>query len=246
LDKTYLNIIKPAVEKSDLECIRGDEIQDSGLIDKNMYALLLQADLVIADITTYNPNAIYELGVRHAVRPFSTIIIKEKHDSIPFDLNHNKIFHYEHMGDDIGASKESTQNISLAAEPGEVDPIPVDVKGGRSEPELDTLENILSAFNQRFGDIEWSDKDKVRQILTKQLPDEMKANKDIMDAIQHSDKQNAKISSDRKLEELMQQYLFSQTEIFKKFTTDKDFQRRYKEYMFDLLVNSRNQSRINP
>ncbi len=58
MDKTYLNIIKPAVEKSDLECIRGDEIQDSGLIDKNMYALLLQADLVIADITTYNPNAI--------------------------------------------------------------------------------------------------------------------------------------------------------------------------------------------
>lgn len=105
LDKTYLNIIKPAVEESGLECIRGDEIQDSGLIDKNMYALLLQAELVIADITTYNPNAIYELGVRHAARPFSTIIIKENHDSIPFDLNHNKIFHYEHMGDDIGATE---------------------------------------------------------------------------------------------------------------------------------------------
>lgn len=105
LDMTYLNIIKPAVEELGLECIRGDEIQDSGLIDKNMYALLLQAELVIADITTYNPNAIYELGVRHAVRPFSTIILKEKHDSIPFDLNHNKIFHYEHMGDDIGATE---------------------------------------------------------------------------------------------------------------------------------------------
>ena len=43
-----------------------------------MYALLLHADLVIADITTFNPNAIYELGVRHAVRPYSTIILKEK------------------------------------------------------------------------------------------------------------------------------------------------------------------------
>jgi type I restriction enzyme, R subunit len=136
-------------------------------------------------------------------------------------------------------SRKSTQDINLTAEPGEVAPIPVDVKGGILEPELDTLENILSVFNQRFGDIEWSDKDKVRQILTKQLPDEMKANKEIMDAIEHSDKQNAKISSDKKLEELMQQYLFSQTEIFKKFTTDVDFQRRYKEYMFDLLVDSR-------
>ncbi len=105
LDKTYLNIIKPAVEKAGLECIRGDEIQESGLIDRNMYALLIQADLVIADITTFNPNAIYELGVRHAARPYSTIILKEKHDTIPFDLSHIKIFQYEHMGDDIGATE---------------------------------------------------------------------------------------------------------------------------------------------
>lgn len=119
-----------------------------------------------------------------------------------------------------------------------VNPIPVNVRGGKPEPEMDTLENILSVFNQRFGDIDWSDKDKVRKILTKQLPDEMKANKEIMDAIKYSDKQNAKITSDKKLEEMMQQYLFSQTEIFKKFTQDKDFQRRYKEFMFDTLVKS--------
>ncbi|MCW0482734.1 type I restriction endonuclease subunit R [Gaoshiqia sediminis] len=133
-------------------------------------------------------------------------------------------------------SKQTTQNIILAEEPGEVSPIPVEITGGTAEPVLDTLENILSAFNQRFGDIDWSDKDKVRKILTEQLPAEMKASKEIMDAIQHSDRQNAKISSDNKIEELMQQYLFTQTEIFKKFTTDKDFERRYKEYIFDMLI----------
>lgn len=148
--------------------------------------------------------------------------------------------------DSYRPSKETTQNIVLEPEPCEVAPIPVDVRGGTRDPELDTLENILSAFNQRFGDIDWSDKDKVRQILTKQLPDEMKANKDIMDAIKYSDKQNAKISSDKKLEELMQQYLFSQTEIFKKFTTDKDFQRRYKEFIFDTLVDANKQTGIRP
>ena len=64
----------------------------------------------------------------------------------------------------------------------------------------------------------------------------MKADGKIMDAINTSpDKQNAKISSDKKVEELMQQYLFTQTEIFKKFSTDKDFQRRYKEFIFDTL-----------
>lgn len=148
--------------------------------------------------------------------------------------------------DSYRPSKETTQNIVLEPEPGEVAPIPVQVTGGQSEPELDTLENILSAFNQRFGDIEWSDKDKVRQILTKQLPDEMKANKEIMEAIQHSDKQNAKISSDKKLEELMQQYLFSHTEIFKKFMTDKDFQRRYEEFVFDILIDAINKKELIP
>lgn len=105
LDKTYKNIIKPAVEKAGLQCVRADEIQDSGLIDKSMYALLMHADLVVADISTYNPNAIYELGVRHAVRPYSTIIIKEQEGTIPFDLNHNRIFHYVHLGDDIGVDE---------------------------------------------------------------------------------------------------------------------------------------------
>ena len=138
--------------------------------------------------------------------------------------------------DSYRPSKERTQNIDLVADPGEVSPIPVNVRGGKPEPELDTLENILSVFNQRFGDIDWSNKDKVRKILTEQLPNEMKANKEIMDAVKYSDKQNAKITSDKKLEEMMEEYLFSQTEIFKKFTQDKDFQRRYKEFIFDTLV----------
>lgn len=102
LDKTYKNIIKPAVEACGITCIRGDEVKDSTLIDKSMYALLVQTDLVIADITTMNPNALYELGIRHAVKPYSTIIIKGNESPIPFDISHNRIFHYKHGGDDIG------------------------------------------------------------------------------------------------------------------------------------------------
>ena len=148
--------------------------------------------------------------------------------------------------DSYRPSKETTQDIVLDTEPNEINPIPVMVAGGETDPELDTLENILSSFNRRFGNIEWSDEDKVRQILIKHLPDEMKANQEIMDTIQHSDRQNAKISSDRKLEELMRQYLYSQTEIFKKFTTDKDFQRRYKEFVFDTLIDANKQTGIRP
>lgn len=105
LDQTYKNIIQPAVESSGFQCIRADEIQDSGLIDKSMYALLMQADLVVADISTYNPNAIYELGIRHAVKPYTTIVLKEKDGKIPFDLDHTRIFKYSHLGVDIGADE---------------------------------------------------------------------------------------------------------------------------------------------
>lgn len=101
LDKTYRGIIKPAVEESGLECIRGDDIVQSGVIDKPMYENLLNADLVIADLSTANPNAIYELGVRHALRPATTIIIAEKHFRFPFDINHVVIRTYEHLGKGI-------------------------------------------------------------------------------------------------------------------------------------------------
>ncbi len=148
--------------------------------------------------------------------------------------------------DSYRPAKQGTEKISLVEDPGFVTPIPVGVGGGKAEPELDTLENILNAFNQRFGDIDWTDKDKVNEILTQQIPADMKADGKIMDAINTSpDKQNAKISSDKKVEELMQQYLFTQTEIFKKFSTDKDFERRYKEFIFDTLWKHHNSSSNN-
>ena len=40
LDKTYHNIIKPAVIAAGYECVRGDEVQESGLIDRSMYGYL--------------------------------------------------------------------------------------------------------------------------------------------------------------------------------------------------------------
>lgn len=77
LDATYEAIIEPAVSGNGLRCIRADEITQSGIIDVKMYEMLLRADLVIADISTGNVNAVYELGVRHALRPNSTIIMTE-------------------------------------------------------------------------------------------------------------------------------------------------------------------------
>ena len=105
LDKTYQAIIRPAVTACNLECVRADEITETGIIDRSMYALLYRADVVIADVSTFNPNAIYELGVRHTLKKYSTIIIKEGKGNIPFDFSHNRILSYEHLGNDISASE---------------------------------------------------------------------------------------------------------------------------------------------
>src|SRR4029453_6395242 len=75
LNQSYQNLIKPALDGARLQCIRADEIVHSGLIDVPMYELLLKADVVVADLSTSNRNAIYELGVRHALRPYTTVII---------------------------------------------------------------------------------------------------------------------------------------------------------------------------
>ena len=94
LDKVYMEIIKPVVVECGYECIRGDEVFDSGLIDESMYYGILESDLVIADLTTLNPNAIYELGVRHGVKRYHTVIMMETSDQFFFDLNHIRTITY--------------------------------------------------------------------------------------------------------------------------------------------------------
>ena len=103
LDKSYRIIIKRAVEDAGLECIRADDVVHAGIIDKPMYELLLGADVVVADLSTSNANAIYELGVRHALRPHTTIVIAEKNFKFPFDIGHLLVRPYTHLGDGIDA-----------------------------------------------------------------------------------------------------------------------------------------------
>jgi hypothetical protein len=104
LDASYA-IIKEAVESAGLACIRADEIAHSGSIDVPMYRQLLSADLVIADLSTYNVNAAFELGVRYALRPRATIIVAEEGLKNPFDVGHIVIRRYKHLGEDIGVKE---------------------------------------------------------------------------------------------------------------------------------------------
>jgi Tetratricopeptide Repeats-Sensor len=127
LNRTYEDIIKPVVEEAGHTCVRADEIIHSTVIDKPMYDNLLSADLVVADLSTANVNAVYELGVRHALRPQRTIVLAEKNFSFPFDLNHLSILKYEHLGKEIGFTevmrvrKELNKKITTLMNSPEVD-----------------------------------------------------------------------------------------------------------------------------
>jgi hypothetical protein len=98
LDKSYRILIKPAVEGAGAICVRADEIVHAEVIDVPMYEQLLQADLVVADLSTLNANAFFELGVRYALRPRATVAIAESGFKNPFDTNHISTLSYEHLG----------------------------------------------------------------------------------------------------------------------------------------------------
>ena len=104
LDASYA-VIKEAVNACGVECVRADEVLHSGTIDRPMYEQLLGADLVIADLSTYNVNAAFELGVRYALRPHATIVVAEELFKSVFDVTHVVIRRYKHLGEDIGRTE---------------------------------------------------------------------------------------------------------------------------------------------
>ena len=85
-DQIYNEAIKPAIEGCDLEALRGDEEQTGGIIHGAMFARLLLAEFVVADLTLANANVFYELGIRHAAKPFTTVPILANVSTLPFDV----------------------------------------------------------------------------------------------------------------------------------------------------------------
>jgi tetratricopeptide (TPR) repeat protein len=86
-DAIYADLIKPAIEAAEMEPIRADEEYVGGVIHKPMFERLILCDYAVADLTAANANVFYELGVRHAVRPYSTVLtFAEGIGQLPFDV----------------------------------------------------------------------------------------------------------------------------------------------------------------
>jgi tetratricopeptide (TPR) repeat protein len=93
-DAVYAELFVPAIRDAGLDPMRADQELVGGIIHKPMYERLILAEYAIADLTTANANVFYELGVRHAVRPYSTVLVSAETKRIPFDLAPDRVLPY--------------------------------------------------------------------------------------------------------------------------------------------------------
>ncbi|CAA6824823.1 MAG: Type I restriction-modification system, restriction subunit R (EC [uncultured Sulfurovum sp.] len=139
---------------------------------------------------------------------------------------------------EIRPIKKGTQNIQLANEDGVLYGIPSDMAGMTMDEIFDTLENIIKAFNQRFGNIEWGeavDSKEAQNFIANSLPEKIRQDEDALYSIKNSDKQNAKVTSDKKAQEVINAMMLTHIGIYKKIMTDPELKNRIFEFVFDIL-----------
>lgn len=121
-----------------------------------------------------------------------------------------------------------------------VDPVPPGGGGGKGEPEIDRLSSIIKTFNDLFGNIEWKDEDKIRKVITEDLPARVAQDKAYKNAQTNSDKQNAKLEHDKALNRVVLELLSDHTELFKQFSDNPNFKRWLTDMVFDVTYQPQN------
>jgi type I restriction enzyme R subunit len=135
--------------------------------------------------------------------------------------------------DSYRVEKKAAMRIALSDEDGEIGPVPTTGGGHKPEPELERLSNILKAFNDQFGNIEWTNSDRVRRLITEDIPAGVAADRKYQNAQRNSDKGNARIEHDKALSRVMNAVLKDDTELFKQFSDNESFRRWLSDTVFN-------------
>ena len=136
--------------------------------------------------------------------------------------------------DSYRVEKKAAVKIQLPDQDAEIEPVPTDGGGAKPEPELDRLSNILKLFNDQFGSIAWTDGDRVRKLVTEEIPAKVAADKAYQNAKKNSDKQNARIEHDKALKRVMTAVLKDDAELYKQFSDNPDFRRWMTDTIFSM------------
>ncbi|MDQ3549393.1 MAG: type I restriction endonuclease subunit R, partial [Chloroflexota bacterium] len=123
-------------------------------------------------------------------------------------------------------------DIALTDENTEIDPVPTAGGGYLPEPELDLLSNIVKSFNDQWGNIDWKDVDKIRDVITNELPAKVAADTAYQNAIANSGRANARIEHDKALQRAIFELLSDHTELFKHYSDDPNFKKWLTDYVF--------------
>jgi tetratricopeptide (TPR) repeat protein len=94
-DSIFDQAIRPAIEAAQMEPLRANEITGGGIIHKPLYERLILCDFVLADLTAGDPNVLYEIGVRHAVRQGTTVAVCEQRQPRFFDTSLLRCLFYD-------------------------------------------------------------------------------------------------------------------------------------------------------
>ena len=127
--------------------------------------------------------------------------------------------------DSYRVEKRAMQKIMLEDEDAEIDPVPGVGGGGKGEVEVDRLSVIIDQFNDLFGGIDWADEDRVRQMITVDIPGMVAEDTAFRNARENSDRENARIEHDKALGRVMTSIMKDDTELFKQFVDNEDFRR---------------------
>ncbi|WP_407559579.1 type I restriction endonuclease subunit R [Mycobacterium paraintracellulare] len=134
--------------------------------------------------------------------------------------------------DSYRVEKRASMQIALPNQDAEIEPVPTAGGGVQPEAELDRLSNIVKAFNDQFGNISWTDTDRVRRLITKDIPAQVSLDPAYRNARVNSDKQNARIEHDKALGRVMNAVLKDDTELFKQFSDNESFRRWMSDSIF--------------
>ncbi|MGD9777489.1 MAG: type I restriction endonuclease subunit R, partial [Methanosarcina sp.] len=135
--------------------------------------------------------------------------------------------------DSYRVEKQAVVNIQLPDSDSEIEPVPTEAGGFKPEPELDRLSNILKTFNDQFGNIRWTDSDRVHRLITEEIPARVAADVAYQNAKKNSDKQNAKIEHDKALARVMIALMKDDTQLFKLFSDNESFRRTLTDAIFE-------------
>ncbi len=136
--------------------------------------------------------------------------------------------------DSYRVEKRAARSIQLPDADAEIGPVPIGGGGAKPEPELDRLSNILKTFNDQFGNITWQDADRVRELITQEIPQKVAADTAYQNAKKNSDKQNARIEHDKALARVIVGVMKDDTELFKQFSDNPEFKRWLADTIFGI------------